>query len=98
MPVHQQVAVKVLEHGDEFTGCTEDGGRDRDSHQLDASGRRAALLEGAMTSTIKHPNVRVSCVDSFDARVSVCMCFTCGLGKQMQVCTVAVCVYVLPVG
>lgn len=50
------VAVKVLEHGDEFVGCA-DNNRER---QLDTSGRRAALLEGAMTSTISHPNVRFS--------------------------------------
>lgn len=45
---------QVLEHGDEFAGCTDSGGERR----VDTSGRRAALLEGAMTSTISHPNVR----------------------------------------
>jgi len=57
--MHVQVAIKVLEHGEEFMGCAEDdAGQDRNAC-ADASGRRAALLEGAMTSTIKHPNVSV---------------------------------------
>lgn len=50
----------MLEHGEEFTGCNEDVADGMSARQVeeDASGRRAALLEGAMTSTIKHPNVR----------------------------------------
>ncbi len=64
------VAVKVLEHGDEFLGCVDGGaaepvgsivpgeaGKESVNRKLDLSGRRAALLEGAMTSTINHPNV-----------------------------------------
>lgn len=57
----QIVAVKVLEHGDDFMGCSETGKNDNQ----DTTGRRAALLEGAMTSTINHPNV----VQTFDYRV-----------------------------
>jgi len=59
------VAVKVLEHGDDFMGCTDDEKRRERDSCIDASGRRAALLEGAMTSTIKHPNV----VQTYDYRV-----------------------------
>ena len=58
----QVVAVKVLEHGDEFVGCADSQTGQR---KVDTSGRRAALLEGAVTSTINHPNV----VQTFDYRV-----------------------------
>ncbi len=47
----------MLEHGDEFVGCADTPGGMGDKWRVDTSGRRAALLEGAMTSTIHHPNV-----------------------------------------
>ncbi len=43
-------------------GCSESSSS---SKRIDTSSRRAALLEGAMTSTINHPNV----VQTFDYRV-----------------------------
>lgn len=54
----------MLEHGDEL----QDGCSDSCPSQgpaPDVSGRRAALLEGAMTSAIRHPNV----VQTYDMRV-----------------------------
>jgi hypothetical protein len=61
------VAVKVLEHGDDFQGYADQpGGADHAAlRNQELSGRRAALLEGAMTSTIKHPHV----VATYDYRV-----------------------------
>lgn len=56
----QLVAVKVIEHGDDFLGCM-----DSSSDKVDLSERRAALLEGAMTSTINHEHV----VQTYDYRV-----------------------------
>jgi hypothetical protein len=53
------VAVKVLEHGQEMVGGSSA------QEVKDANSRRAALLEGAMTSTLDHPNV----VQTFDFRV-----------------------------
>ncbi|GIL74060.1 hypothetical protein Vretimale_4983 [Volvox reticuliferus] len=56
------VAVKVLEHEDELLPCTGSSGS---QSKVDTSSRRAALLEGAMTSTISHPHV----VQTYDYRV-----------------------------
>ncbi len=53
---------QVLEHEDEMTSC---GGGSGHGSKLDTSSRRAALLEGAMTSTISHPHV----VQTYDYRV-----------------------------
>lgn len=49
--------LQVLEHGDNFIGCSETTDSQSKSSQADCNSRRAALLEGAMTSSINHPNV-----------------------------------------
>eukprot|EP00967_Tisochrysis_lutea_P112410 scaffold177482_cov18-Tisochrysis_lutea.AAC.4 len=57
-------------------GCTDDEKRRERDSCIDASGRRAALLEGAMTSTIKHPNVSVHYA------LLVCECFCACVGRR----------------
>ena len=53
---------QVLEHEDEMLPCSGNSGG---AAKVDTSSRRAALLEGAMTSTISHTHV----VQTYDYRV-----------------------------
>ena len=56
-------AVKVLEHGEDLMGFSDP--KSKEKADADASGRRAALMEGAISTTINHPNV----VQTYDFRV-----------------------------
>ncbi len=59
-------AVKVIEHGEDFLGCVEPNiSSSSKAKEGDASARRAALTEGAISTTIKHPCV----VQTYDFRV-----------------------------
>eukprot|EP00955_Chlamydomonas_euryale_P085620 364119-Chlamydomonas_euryale.AAC.4 len=63
------VMAQVLEHGQDMLGCERGGsgcgGGGKGGTAGDMSSHRAALLEGAMSTTLKHPNV----VQAYDFRL-----------------------------